>query len=177
MALIGMDRDAQAKIVQWNGVPCLIATFKRSLPSLVWQMEMAKLLNYSLKLVQNEGEWDLGYVGSSDAAFVVIAHFEERPDAEKAYHVLQKALFSAGNVSGKGSKTGWFGRLLMLLGIVFLLMLAFDMLIGGGAHEPQPGGSAAPAAASQSSSVPAQPKEIQPGVPMNADEILPWQAD
>ncbi|MDD3182967.1 MAG: hypothetical protein PHD48_09215, partial [Alphaproteobacteria bacterium] len=71
----GPRAQVKAKIVCWNKVPCLIASFQNSTPPQVWQMDLEKLTNYNIKLVEKEEAWALGYT-VSDGAFTVIASFD-----------------------------------------------------------------------------------------------------
>lgn len=190
-SILGRQTQVRAKVVCWNGVPCLIASFKRSVPPQVWQMDLENLRNYSLKLVEKEGEWDMGYL-VPEGKFTPFAHFEDRPSAEIAYDAVQRALIS-GAVCGTShagslaqSKLLRFVRVvLMILGVVFIyITLRYP---GPSSQETTPGSlqamqnatgrlaarpamMAPPVAAVPA---PAAPPKIEVGVPMNADDILP----
>ena len=180
--MIGSRKKVKAKVVCWNKVPCLIVSFKNSNPPEVWQMDLEKLTNYTLKLSEHEGEWDLGYV-VPDGAFKAVAHFDERPDAECAYDAIQKVLINS-NSTCTTSGSSFFGRmvrgLLMALGIAaIVLMLVSSVASGISSLFSPPSADFAQQKQRTLDEVPGnaavlsvQPK-MEVGVPMNADDVLP----
>lgn len=180
--------QVKARVVCWNKVPCLIASFKASNPPQVWQMDLEKLTSYTLRLVEKEGEWDLGYAEPDDV-FKSVAHFDERHDAECAYEAVQKALIEGGGIrqgASAGSIVGlWIKRLLILVGLVFVVMAlgnwAASLVNSKLTSSMQPGPVASDQLARPRSLDDVPPDAVvlkqEPqqkiGVPVNADDILP----
>lgn len=172
-SIFGPPSPVKAKVVKWSGVPCLMASFRNSNPPQVWQMDLENLRSYSLKLVEKDGEWDIGYA-VPDGVFKPVAHFDERHDAETAYEAVQQALIggsvSGGGASGAGtSKLGRFFRVVLILfGIIFIVLLLrpsgpVRLSDNASSQNVQNAASNAPKVA---------PK-LEIGVPMDADAILP----
>lgn len=178
-------KAVRAKVVCWNKAPCLIVSFKNSAPPQVWQMDLEKLTSYTLKLQEQEGEWDLGYV-VTDGAFKAVAHFDERPDAEEAYDVIQNVLINSDSVCAQPSRPfagGIMRGLLALLGVVFIVLMLFNWVASGVSSLFAPSGTK-----TEQTSAPRQrtledvppdaavlktEPQVQVGVPQNADDILP----
>lgn len=183
-SMMGSRARVKAKIVCWNKVPCLIVSFKDSDPPLVWQMDLEKLTSYSLKLVEKEGEWDLGYA-VPDAAFVTVAHFDVRTHAEAAYEAIQTALINGSYVgpsTGRSLGSKLFRGLLLVIFIAFLLLLAGNW--AATSLSTFLGGDQAPAEVVEQkpmtlddvppdAAVLKREPKVETGVPMNADDVLP----
>lgn len=183
-SMMGSRDRVKAKIVCWNKVPCLIVSFKDSDPPLVWQMDLEKLTSYSLKLVEKEGEWDLGYT-APDAAFVVVAHFDVRTHAEAAFEAVQAALIKgacAGSSTGRSIGAKVFRTLLLVVFVAILLLFAGSWVASS--LSAFLGADRAPAQMVEQkpmtlddvppdAAVLKREPKIESGVPMNADDVLP----
>ncbi len=117
-------KPVHVQVVRRNEAPCLLASFSLSSPPLIWQFDLEKMSNHTIMLREKEGEWDLGFV-FSEGSFTVIAHFDERGNAEEAYSAVQSAMIHGEPVSS-GFALRWFasGIAVVLLGI-FLANLFF----------------------------------------------------
>ncbi len=182
--MIGSRKKVKAKVVCWNKVPCLIVSFKNSNPPEVWQMDLEKLTNYTLKLSEHEGEWDLGYV-VPDGAFKAVAHFDERPEAECAYDAIQKVLINSNSTCPTAGGFSFFGRMvrgfLMASGVVAIALLFVSLAVSNISSLFSSPSSADFAQQKQrtldelpgnAAVLSVQPK-MEVGVPMNADDVLP----
>lgn len=174
------NSSVKAKVVRWGNEPCLIVSFKLSEPPMVWQMDLAKLTDYSLRLVEKEGEWDLGYM-TPNGAFTLIAHFENRDASEKAYKAVEKALLSGSSESAGTQRSGWLRTLLMLVGLVFLVLFGLNFMAGGLTGPQEIGGAdktaaVAPAQRGETRTEPQllirEEQKFENGVPANADDVL-----
>lgn len=164
LSFFAKHKAAQAKIVRRNETTCLLAVLNSSSPPIIWQFDLAKMPNYTLTLREKDGEWDLGLL-LPQGTFNVIAHFDERSDAEEAYAAIRRALICEANGSHR------VRRFLTLL-IVFVLGLLTAQLF---MSTPLPSGAEL-AQKVLSNEAPehqgAGPKELRPGVPMSADDVL-----
>jgi len=177
--------STKAKIVHWNQSPCLLARFSTSTPPMVWQLDLQKMTSYTITVVQKDGAWDLGYtVPQSD--FTVIAHFDERHDADYAYDAIQKALLDSsqpvlsagGCISGGGTV-----RRVIVWALVVLVLVALGSFFVGGGSKTRPteldskafnsSADGHEGAGSGGRVISAGPQKIQDGVPMSADDVLP----
>jgi hypothetical protein len=153
-------KNARAKIIRRGATPCLLAIFDASTPPMIWQFDLEKMANYSMTLREKDGEWDLG-VALPQGTFTVVAHFDERGDAESAYAAVRKAMI-------KGEKSALRKTIfiaLVALGLYFALQLGFSNF-----WPPAKNENTAPQQTTQEQS--AGPQQIQPGVPMTADDVL-----
>ena len=184
--LFGKVAKVKARVVCWNQTPCLIASFNTSEPPIVWQMDLEKLTSYTLKLVEKEGEWDLGYtVPKGD--FTSVAHFEIRPEAEAAYEAVRHALMTSTCAATRGpvfiaNGSHWLRNILLIVVVGFLALLVMKGIVGGLSSLFSPG---APVQTSleqgavvvdkiPADAVPVNTeKELPSGVPLNADDVLP----
>ncbi|HAX91784.1 MAG TPA: hypothetical protein DCY07_06210 [Rhodospirillaceae bacterium] len=159
---------ATAKLVSRNQTPYLLATFHTSTPPMIWQMDLEKSTSFTVSLREKEGEWDIGYT-PSQGEYVVVAHFDERGDAQNAYDVVQKALSqNAGNASG-GFGILKFILFLALLAVLFFAASAALSLLGDApSSEPKAGLSSL----GNTSEKVAKPGEMRLGVPVTADDVL-----
>ncbi|HBM90872.1 MAG TPA: hypothetical protein DD400_03210 [Rhodospirillaceae bacterium] len=152
---------AQAKLVNQTKRLHLLVSFETSSPPVLWYYDLKKTPSMNLCLKEKEGEWDLG-LNLPDEKFSVIAHFDERGDAEKAFAAVRKALLKRQLFSAIGP---WTRAGLFLLLLFFALML----------FNPQTGTNPS----IKDKAIPVAPKstEIIPGVPMNADDVMRPPAD
>lgn len=150
-------KNAQAKIIRRGSTPCLLGIFDASTPPMIWQFDLEKMANYGLSLREKDGEWDFG-VALPQGTFTVVAHFDERNDAEAAYAAVRKAL-----MKGERSKLhhGFRGGLLVLL-LAIALFYFWPMTRTSTPEKLQQ-------AQEQQTNA---PQEIQPGIPMSADDVL-----
>lgn len=179
--------SVHVRVVHRNDAPCLLAAFSESAPPLIWQFDLEKMVNHTITLREKEGEWDLGLVGPEEH-FSVIAHFEERGSAEKAYQAVEEAMIK-GETNSFLSGVRWL--ILLLFFGLFLFFLAGTFL--GGAEEegepslpqqtqnrpqettPQIPQYGAEEDGSMRVTLPPEAperREMQTGVPMSADEVL-----
>jgi len=186
LSLIVRKSPAKAKIVRWNQTPCLLARFSTSAPPMVWQLDLEKLTNYTLTVEEREGNWDLGYT-VPQGAFTLIAHFDDRMDAEYAYDVVQRALLRGSPMSlvSQGSSNNAGGRLFIKLLLLVIVIGALWGLISGSSSglkqtvqsTEQILGSTPDMSSlmggSEETAAPSAPKQIETGVPVAADDVLP----
>lgn len=181
------DAPARAKIVRRGATPFLWAAFQMSSPPVVWQADLEKMSNTTISLREKEGVWELGYTSLGQEDFVVVASFDERHEAEKAYAVIQRVMESSSGPIASYSGLGFLRFLLWFIVVIVVVVLLFGSPIPAGGKtssvsdvEPSARqgvvqeGSQAPrlrdgAAQQQADS----PKEIRTGVPVNADDVLP----
>jgi len=182
LSLLTKQALAKAKIVRWNQTPCLMASFSASTPPMVWQLDLEKLTNYTINVVEKDGAWDLGYTTPPDG-FVLIARFDERDDAEFAYGVIQKALLkgSPSTYSCRPTVGISFGKILLWGVVIFAVWFLVSSVISGikgqtdeldasfGSNSAQMGTPLRP----EDRVISAEPQKIQNGVPMSADDVLP----
>jgi hypothetical protein len=175
---LGNALKVKARVVCWNQTPCLIASFQASEPPIVWQMDLDKLTSYTLKLVEKDGEWDLGYT-LPNGEFNAVAHFEILPDAQAAYHAVRGALMNSKPPRVTGGGLPILGthpvRNLILL---MLLMLAVYVSGRGVSFQSAPQNNAqveSPGNVAQEAGNVL--KEIPTGVPVDADDVLPKIVD
>lgn len=184
LSLFSNKAPAKAKIVRWNQTPCLIARFSTSTPPMVWQLDLEKLTNYTINVVEKEGSWDLGYT-TPQTSFTLIARFDERMDAEYAYDVIQKALLRGSPMSfgssGSSSGSSWVIKLLIWLVILGVILMILSG-ISSGLHKATEGineqmqqtfSGAETSIGTGERPIPAPQQEMQNGVPMSADDVLP----
>lgn len=152
-------KNAQAKIVRRGTSPCLMAIFDASSPPMIWQFDLEKMANYSMTLREKDGEWDLG-VALPQGTFTVVAHFDERGDAESAYAAVRQAM-----IKGERSALhhGVRNTLLAIL-VAFGLIYFWPLLTSNNTPAPAP--------QEQQQQQSEGPQEIRPGVPMSADDVL-----
>lgn len=183
-AIIGSRSKVRAKVVCWNTAPCLIASFRDSDPPLVWQMDLEKLTSYSLKLVEKEGEWDLGYT-VPEGPFVAVAHFDVRPQAEAAYEAVQAALMGGACASTSSrASTGvrWFRGLVVCLLVAVMLLVLGNWAATGLSSFLSPASAPTNVTEHKEKTLDDAPPDavvlkrepkIETGVPVNADDVLP----
>lgn len=180
--------SVSARLVQRNETPCLLADFKTSNPPLLWQLDLEKLSNHTISLRETNGDWDLGLL-LPQGDFTSVAHFDERSDAETAYDAVRRAIL-------QGEPTQWPFRFRWgIWGAVVLLLFFFFSgmfhLTPPPVNETQTASADQNAADASSSSLsrripqaledlnktlsPPESKEIQTGVPVSADDVLPQQ--
>ncbi len=178
------DTPARAKIVRRGHVPFLLAAFQLSAPPLVWQADLEKMANTTIALREKEGSWELGYTPLGQGAFVTVASFDERHEAEKAYAVVQRAM---GHSSGPIAAGKGFGFLRFLVWLIVLAMLLFvgaslfgekaetvsSVASSAGQGSLQEMGNQAVGLQAPASQQEPSPKELRTGVPANADDVLP----
>lgn len=164
ISLFAKPSAVKAKIVTRNQSPCLAVTFANSSPPLFWQLDLEKLSTFTLTLREQDGEWDLG-LALPQGTFTSVAHFDERDDAEKAYAAVSAALLCG----GKPAHSLWRWGIAL---IVLLALLSF-------AGQSIKGGAESLSRAVQNQNAMAEqylkqqgPKEIVPGVPVDADDVI-----
>ena len=163
--LFGKPATAKARVVRRNNAPCLLVNLGAANPPLVWQFDLEKMSSYVIRLREMDGEWDLGYE-IPQGAFTPVAHFDERGDAEVAYRAVQKALARSADPSSRR-----WGRWL-LTAVVILALIWIAVSLANIGHVAT---SLSPSALSSALEAPVrkQPQQIENGVPMSADDVLP----
>lgn len=164
------DTPARAKLVRRGETPFLLAAFQLSSPPLIWQADLGKMSNTTIALREKEGSWELGYTPLGQSGFVVVASFDERHEAEKAYAVVQRAMARSSGPIAAGSSC--FLRFLMWLILLVAILFGGVSVFGGKAEKVS---DVAPIAAQRvgDSQQDETPKELRTGVPANADDVLP----
>ncbi|MFA6279450.1 MAG: hypothetical protein WC612_01475 [Bdellovibrionales bacterium] len=166
------DTPARAKIVRRGPAPFLLAAFQMSSPPLVWQVDLEKMSNTTVSLHEKEGSWELGYTQLGQGDLLVVATFDERHEAEKAYGVVLRALGrSSGPLTG-GSRFLRFLVWVILLGALLFVGLSFFTVKS--ASSPEVTSVAQPQQTQEVGARPeGSPAEIHTGVPAIADDVLP----
>ncbi len=157
-------QNVRAKLVDKNRRLHLLVSFGTSSPPILWYYDLKRTSSMSLYLKEKEGEWDLGTT-LPDGKFSVIAHFDERGNAEKAFTTVRKALMKKHLFSSLGPWT----RLALFLLLLFFALILFNPPIS---VDPSTGHEATTKAQQSTDS-----KKIVPGVPMNADDVMLPPAD
>ena len=173
LSIINKTSSVKASLVRRNPAPALVASFAMSTPPLVWHLDLEKASSFVLTLNEQDGEWDLGYT-PAQGAFISVAHFDDRLEAESAYNAVKRALHQPLSDSVHGTS--------LSKKIFYILLIAALLLFLSQSFLSRPANHVADQAAQQSGelseqdweSAPKQdPTKIQNGVPMTADDVLP----
>jgi len=160
-------QDIVAKLVRASTSPCIVVSFHKSDPHVVWQFDLGKNPNFTIMLRDGERGCNFG-VTSPEGIFTPVAHFATREDAENAYAAVHKALMKQGCC---GISSGW-GRLALILVGLFLLFVLFASIVHRTSSTGK--GNAAPTAApvAEEAKKPRAPAVFKPGIPLPADDVL-----
>lgn len=158
---------AKAKVMMRGQTACLVVTFFAGSVPLVWQFDLEKNPDCVVSLREKEGEWELGYTRPL-GAFVPVARFDDRDDAEQSYDIIRDAL---GRLPV--ARIGWFWRFLLILVAVVLVAGFVQSLFDqrDDQRAPQVSGDAGMISPNQ------QPGSFGAdfGVPLDADSVLKGQ--
>jgi len=153
---------AKAVVINRDKAPCLFVDFRVSSPNLIWQFNLKKTPNFCLMLKQDEqGEWDLGYESDKEK-FKIVAHFDERMDAEESYAVIQKVLAKGGKVK---TKHPILRGILYAVAFILFINIVTAVFFGGSFSKTTIG--------QNETKISELKPTIKTGVPVAADDVLP----
>lgn len=159
-------KKARAKIVQRGNTPCLLAVFDASTPPMIWQFDLEKMANYTITLREKDGEWDLG-IALPQGTFTNVAHFDERTEAEAAYATVRSAL-----LKNRSNHVLHINLRIVVLIAAIAFALFYFLPFKSAPRTPAQPEIAVHSPFGEMPTNPSGPKEIQPGVPMSADDVL-----
>ncbi len=156
-------KAANAKLINAAKAPYLLATFKESTSPVVWYYDLRKAKNAIITLRNNEGDWEVGTT-QGDGAFTAIATFEDKIDAELAMDTIQRAVLRRQFFP----KLGAWTRLLL----VIILVLVGTMIWATPSADDMAALQVKLGTTKEQINTNKDRKQIKPGVPMNADDVL-----
>lgn len=143
----------------------LLVAFDAATPPVVWQTDLAKSAPFSFQLRGTEAGSDLVLV--SDGNPRTLAHFTTREAAEESLQAVRTALFRQPR---EGS--GWIRLAGTSLLIAAVLLVVLALLAQAGKARMERMGIMGATEETASSGPGTGPREVKPGVPVSADEVL-----